>query len=79
MAECGSDAVDLVIVGRAASANRSMPDAPIGLEDSTPPLALTGSWPSMAVSPASVSRHPVPSSANPRFSSHIGSNQENGT
>ena len=40
---------------RAASANRSRPEAPIGLELSTPPDGLTGSRPPMAVSPASVS------------------------
>ena len=63
----------------AASAKRSMPDAPIGLDDSTPPDGLTGSRPPIAVSPASVSFQPSPSGAKPRFSSHIGSNQENGT
>jgi hypothetical protein len=63
----------------AASANRSSPDAPIGLEESTPPDGLTGSRPPMAVVPDSVSCHPVPGSANPRFSSHIGSNHEKGT
>jgi hypothetical protein len=49
----------------AASANRSRPDAPIGLELSTPPDGLTGSRPPMAVSPASVSRHPFPGAAKP--------------
>ena len=63
----------------ADSANRIMPEAPIGLDDSTPPDALTGSFPPIAVSPASVSFQPSPSAANPRFSNHIGSNQENGT
>jgi hypothetical protein len=38
-----------------------------------------GSDPPISVSPASVSRQPCPASAKPRFSSHMGSNQENGT
>ncbi|SIN38832.1 Uncharacterised protein [Mycobacteroides abscessus subsp. abscessus] len=63
----------------AASANRIRPEAPIGFEESTPPDALTGILPPIAVSPAWVSFQPSPSAANPRFSSHIGSNQENGT
>ena len=63
----------------ADSANRIMPDAPMGLDDSTPPDALNGMRPPIAVSPASVSFQPSPSGAKPRFSSHIGSNQENGT
>jgi hypothetical protein len=63
----------------AASPNRSIPDAPMGLDDSTPPDGFTGSRPPISVSPASVSFQPWPSSVNPRFSSHIGSNQENGT
>ena len=41
--------------------------------------ALNGMRPPIAVSPASVSFQPSPSGAKPRFSSHIGSNQENGT
>ena len=48
-------------------------------DDSTPPEALNGMRPPIAVSPASVSFQPSPSAAKPRFSSHIGSNQENGT
>ena len=56
-----------------------MPEAPIGLDDSTPPEQLTGSTPSRAVPPDSVSFQPSPSAAKPRFSSHIGSNHENGT
>ena len=56
-----------------------MPEAPIGFEDSTPPEQLTGSTPSIAVPPDSVSRQPSPSGVKPRFSSHIGSNHENGT
>ena len=63
----------------AASANRIRPDAPIGFDDSTPPDMLSGIRPPILVSPASVSFQPSPSAANPRFSSHIGSNQENGT
>ncbi len=63
----------------ADSANRIMPDAPMGFDDSTPPDALNGMRPPIAVSPASVSFQPWPSGAKPRFSSHIGSNQENGT
>jgi hypothetical protein len=69
----------LPITCSAASANRSRPDAPIGLEESTPPDGFTGSLPPISVSPASVSRHPSPAAAKPRFSSHIGSYQENGT
>ncbi len=64
---------------RAASAKRSMPEAPMGLVESTPPDMLTGRSPSSAVTPASVSFQPSPSSAKPRFSSHMGSYQENGT
>ena len=57
-----------------------MPEAPIGLEDSTPPEQFHGmSPPSMEVAPASVSFQPSPSSQKPRFSSHIGSYQLNGT
>src|SRR3954463_6068264 len=56
-----------------------MPEAPIGLVDSTPPDMLTGRSPSSSVTPASVSFQPSPSSAKPRFSSHMGSYQENGT
>ena len=57
----------------AASANRIMPDAPIGFDDNTPPDALSGMRPPISVSPDSVSFHPSPSATNPRFSSHIGS------
>ena len=39
---------------RAASPKRSMPEAPIGFDESTPPEQLTGSLPSIAVSPDSV-------------------------
>src|ERR1044072_9247243 len=63
----------------ADSANRIIPDAPIGFDDSTPPEAFNGIRPPIAVSPASVSFHPSPSAAKPRLSSHIGSYQENGT
>ena len=35
--------------------------------------------PSIGVAPSSTSFQPLPSSAKPRFSSHIGSYQENGT
>src|ERR1700679_962617 len=63
----------------AASANRIRPDAPIGFDDSPPPDMLSGFRPPISVSPASVSFQPSPSAANPRFSSHIGSNPENGT
>src|SRR4051794_21568422 len=57
-----------------------MPEAPIGFDESTPPEQLTGSLPSIAVSPDSVSRQPPPfGSAKPSDSSHIGSNHENGT
>ena len=63
----------------AASAKRIMPEAPIGLEESTPPEALIGMSPSSAVAPSSVICQPVPSSAKPRFSIHMGSNQLKGT
>src|SRR5579864_1124694 len=64
----------------AASRNRNMPDAPIGLDDSTPPEAFQGmSPPSSEVAPSSVSFHPSPSGAKPRLSIHIGSYHENGT
>ena len=42
-----------------------MPDAPIGLEESTPPEAFQGMSPSKAVAPDSVSFHPSPRSQNP--------------
>src|ERR1700750_4122 len=60
----------------ADSAKRSRPEAPIGLELSTPPDGLTGSLPPIAVSPASVSRQPSPVAAKPKFSSHLGSDHE---
>src|SRR5262245_2030628 len=63
----------------ADSAKRIMPDAPMGLELSTPPDGLNGIRPDIAVSPASVSFQPSPSGAKPRLSNHIGSYQENGT
>ena len=63
----------------ATSRNRSMPDAPIGLDDSTPPEVFHGMSPSKAVAPDSVSFHPSPSSQKPRFSNHIGSYHEKGT
>jgi hypothetical protein len=56
-----------------------MPEAPIGLEDRTPPEAFQGMSPSMAVAPDSVSFQPSPRSQKPRFSSHIGSYQLKGT
>ena len=56
-----------------------MPEAPIGLVDSTPPDGFHGRSPSIDVTPSWVSCQPVPSSAKPRFSSHIGSYHENGT
>src|SRR5207302_5654861 len=49
----------------AASANRSIPLAPIGLDDSTPPDASTGVSPWSAVAPSSTSFQPSPSSASP--------------
>src|SRR6185369_3113260 len=52
----------------AASAKRSMPDAPIGLDDSTPPDGLIGRSPSNAVTPSSDIFQPSFSSAKPRFS-----------
>ena len=57
-----------------------MPDAPIGLVDSTPPDMLTGRSPS-SCGGAVLDQLPALAlgSAKPRFSSHIGSNQQNGT
>ncbi len=63
----------------AASPKRSIPLAPMGLVDSTPPLMFTGRRPVISVSPLSVIFQPSPLGAKPRFSSHIGSNQLNGT
>ena len=63
----------------AASPKRIMPDAPIGLDDNTPPDMFTGNFPSGPVAPDSVSFQPSPTSAKPRFSIHIGSYQLNGT
>lgn len=56
-----------------------MPEAPIGFVDSTPPDGLIGRLPPSAVVPSSVSFQPSFSSAKPRFSIHMGSNQEKGT
>src|ERR1700730_13399513 len=55
-----------------------MPDAPVVFNDNPPPDGLKGMRPPIAVSPASVSFQPSPSGAKPRFSSHIGSNHQNG-
>ena len=63
----------------AASAKRSRPEAPMGLDESTPPEQLTGNEPAISVSPASVIFQPSPSSAMRCASSHMGSCQENGT
>ena len=63
----------------AASAKRSIPDAPIGFDESTPPDGLIGMSPSSAVAPSWVIFQPSPSGAKPRFSIHIGSNQLKGT
>src|SRR3954468_4902240 len=56
-----------------------MPEAPMGLEHSTPPLGFHGMSPSKAVAPSAVSFQPSPSAQKPRFSSHMGSNHEKGT
>src|SRR6202021_2761632 len=64
----------------AASKKRSMPEAPIGLDERTPPEAFQGmSPPSSEVAPSSVSFQPSPSGANPKLSNHIGSYQLKGT
>src|SRR6516165_7993516 len=55
------------------------PDAPIGFDERTPPLGLTGNRPPSSVSPDSVSFHPSPSGVMRWPSSHIGSYQLNGT
>ena len=63
----------------AASANRIMPDAPIGFgrQDATGRIDRN---PSADRGLAGLGELPaLPSGAKPRFSSHIGSNQENGT
>ena len=44
----------------AASAKRSMPEAPMGFDDSTPPDMFTGRSPSSSVAPSSVSFQPSP-------------------
>ena len=56
-----------------------MPLAPIGFDESTPPDMFTGRSPSSWVTPSSTYFHPSPLGAKWRFSSHIGSNHENGT
>ena len=58
-----------------------MPEAPMGLDDSTPPEQFQGMSPPsiMEVAPSSVSFQPSPSAQKPRFSSHMGSYQLNGT
>ena len=63
----------------AASANRKSPDAPIGLLESTPPLAFTGNDPPSAVSSSSIMRQPAPGAAMSWPSSQIASCHENGT
>ncbi len=63
----------------AASAKRSRPEAPIGLDESTPPDMFTGNEPSRAVSPDSTIFQPSLRSAMWWASSHIGSYQLNGT
>ena len=63
----------------AASPRRSMPEAPIGFVQSTPPDGFTGRWAPNFCSPRSTILQPWPTSQKPRFSSHIGSNHANGT
>ncbi len=63
----------------AASTKRIMPDAPIGLLESTPPDGFTGNEPVSSVAPLSVIFQPSPRSARSWPSSHIGSYHENGT
>ena len=63
----------------AASAKRIMPDAPMGLDDSTPPDMFTGKSPVRAVAPSSTIFQPSPSPVMWRFSIHMASYQENGT
>ena len=55
-----------------------IPEAPIGLDDSTPPDGFTGCGHRCPSSPASVSFHPRPR-REPQVLQPIGSNQENGT
>jgi hypothetical protein len=52
---------------------------PDGPDLSTPPEGFTGGFPPIRVAADSVSRYPWPGSAKPRFSSHMGLSQENGT
>ena len=63
----------------AVSAKPIIPEAPMGFVESTPPDMFTGRPPSSSVAPDSVRFQPSPSSAKPRFSSHIGSYHQNGT
>src|SRR6516225_767713 len=58
-----------------------MPEAPIGLDESTPPEQFHGMSPPsiMEVAPSLVSFQPSPSPQKPRLSSHIGSYQLKGT
>ena len=84
MPERTAGAVDLVLARLArtciaASAKRIIPEAPMGLDDSTPPDGFQGMSPSICVAPSSTRVQPLPSSAKPRFSSHMGSYHENGT
>ena len=51
----------------------------MGFDDSTPPDMFTGRSPSSWVTPSSTYFQPSPLGRSARFSSHIGSNQENGT
>jgi hypothetical protein len=56
-----------------------MPDAPIGLLDSTPPDMFTGKSPPISVAPSSVIFQPSLRSAIRCPSSHMGSYQLKGT
>ena len=77
--------VDLVLAAMAAdlqgaSAKRSMPlTRRSGSTTARRRDMFTGRSPSSWVTPSSTIFQPSPLGANPRFSSHIGSNQENGT
>jgi hypothetical protein len=69
--------VDLVLTG--LPANLSIPEAPIGFDESTPPDGFTGKSPVISVAPLSVILQPSPGPAMSCPSSHIGSYHEKGT
>ena len=85
VADRRADAVDLVLAGLAAHLQRGLgePQHAGGADRVRRQHAARrvhrAASPSISVSPSSVSFHPSPAPANPRFSIHIGSYQLNGT